>query len=53
MCLFCRHWRQVEHERGECHRYPPTMIYGSGDAHGLRRWVHVLADDYCGEWEGS
>ena len=65
ICGLCVHWQPVEgiglakdewFGRGECHRYPPTLVgkqqtdkvLGWSDFQGA--WPTTLESDFCGEF---
>lgn len=54
-CSTCLHWeREGQEEVGDCHRYPPTVIYapdseGQGDCFSV--FPQTDLTDQCGEFK--
>ena len=36
---------------GECHRYAPRQLCGSGTGFSNDKWPHLQKDDWCGEFQ--
>ena len=59
-CENCEFWQIVfkgdsaEPENfGECRKYAPRILSGSGTGWSDQHWPHINKNQWCGEWEAK
>ena len=54
-CDLCKYWIEIEDDRGQCMRYPPTVVNMGASVKykaGLQSFHPIVnALNCCGEWQ--
>lgn len=49
LCSTCKHWKRDDgDDAGECHRYPPTVLYDV-ESGAFMVWAATDGENSCGE----
>lgn len=47
----CGNCEWFDEDEKECHRFPPIVVFDSGEKGAATEFPDVDEDDYCGEWK--
>lgn len=54
-CQLCRFFEQMCSDEtgcgGECHRYPPTVVYDEAECGPVSEYPFISGTDWCGEFK--